>query len=45
MAGEEVKTNGDKEKWSRKKPLQEFYVALRFCKDNIIKNIIRKGSY
>lgn len=37
MAGEEV-TNGDKEKWSRKKkPLHEFYVALRFCKDNIVK--------
>lgn len=45
MAGEEVKTNGEKEKWSRKKPLHEFYVALRFCKDSVVKKIIRTGNY
>lgn len=45
MAEEEVKTNGEKEKWSRKKPLHEFYVALRFCKDSVVKKIIRTGNY
>lgn len=32
------KQNGEKEKWSRNKLLQAFYVALMFYKDNMVKN-------